>query len=154
MSEAKDDLITRATEEAAYLERENCPPLSTRVTLRDCAARIASLTEQVERLTRERDYLKSGVNAVVNCQSALTRAQVREAMDDLLREGGWKAWGIEDQSPFVERALAAEAEVSRLRAENAAQNRHGPIKGIRKMSDAALQLLLSNTSEGGERNGD
>lgn len=66
-SEAKDDLVARAREEAAYLESENVSPLSTPTTLRDCADRIASLAEQVEELRNHVEVLQAKIDPDEHC---------------------------------------------------------------------------------------
>ena len=107
----------------------------------EAADALASLVRERDEARQERDYLKSGVNAVVNCQSALTRAQVREAMDDLLVKGGWTAWGTENQSPIVERAEAAEARATAAEAE-----RDALLQGVRDV-DALVSARVAALTE-------
>lgn len=66
-------------------------------------------TALVERLTKERDALLSGLNAIINCKSPLTRSQMREAAADILDATGNKPKYEPDQSPFVQRADALKA---------------------------------------------
>lgn len=74
------------------------------------------LAAEIERLTRERDGLVSGLSALVHCQSSLTRSQMREAAADLLTAHGLKPIYLGgDQSPFVTRAESAEADLARAR---------------------------------------
>lgn len=54
--------------------------------------------DAIEMLMHERDALRAGLNGLVNCQSRLTRAQMREAAAGLLNGA---AWSTDDQSPFV-----------------------------------------------------
>lgn len=73
----------------------------------------------VARLRKERDALHAGLSAIIHCQSALRRSEMREAAAGLLDKVGLKPmWFDGDQSPFVRRALAAEARVRELEAEN------------------------------------
>lgn len=66
----------------------------------------------------ERDALHAGLSAIIHCQSRLSRSEMREAAADLLDKTGLKPkWLGGDQSPFVRRALAAEARVRELEAE-------------------------------------
>jgi len=72
----------------------------------------------VERLREERDALHAGLSAIIHCQSALRRSEMREAAAGLLDKAGLKPmWFDGDQSPFVRRALTAEARVRELEAE-------------------------------------
>lgn len=78
---ATSDLIARAREEAAYLESENVSPLSTPTTLRDCAARIASLTEQVEELRNHVEVLQAKIDPDEHCAEAAEEcAQVADSI--------------------------------------------------------------------------
>lgn len=71
----------------------------------------------VARLRKERDALHAGLSAIIHCQSALRRSEMREAAAGLLDKVGLKPmWFDGDQSPFVRRALAAEARVRELEA--------------------------------------
>lgn len=141
-SEAKDDLVARAREEAAYLESENVSPLSTPTTLRDCADRIASLAEQVEMLT------KGGIIEV-----AIRNVSVADYMNH------WEG-----------RAEAAEAQVQKLREALERFDRvldfvrrwawrpllgRGPtdaerLSAIKYHPAIKLAATLSNTREGGK----
>lgn len=71
----------------------------------------------VARLRKERDALHAGLSAIIHCQSALRRSEMREAAAGLLDKVGLKPmWFDGDQSPFVRRALAAEARIRELEA--------------------------------------
>lgn len=62
-------------------------------------------------LAAERDFMISGLSALVHCQSHLPRAVIREAAADLLRKIKRRPVDFGppfNQSPFVDRALAAE----------------------------------------------
>lgn len=61
---------------------------------------------------REIARLEAGLAALVNCRSPLTRAQMREGANDILRgrAGSWP-----DQSPFLVRAEAAESQLATAR---------------------------------------
>ena len=73
---------------------------------------------RIEALEAERAALHAGLSALIHCQSALTRAQMREAAADILDKAGLKPkWFGGDQSPFVLRATTAEADLAALRAE-------------------------------------
>jgi hypothetical protein len=61
----------------------------------------------------EIERLRAGINEIVNCQSALTRASIREAMAELLKG---KTTSLPDQSPLVAQNFNARAENERLRA--------------------------------------
>jgi hypothetical protein len=85
-----------------------CVPEGSIRNLRPVFDRPAS-TALVERLTKERDALLSGLNAIINCKSPLTRNQMREAAADILDATGNKPKYAPDQSPFVQRADALKA---------------------------------------------
>lgn len=72
--------------------------------LREAAAAIERLVAERDEARRRIELLTAGINGVVNFQSPLTRAQVREAMSDLLESTGSRPWTTEDQSPFAARA--------------------------------------------------
>ena len=74
--------------------------------LRELAGRYDEAAERIEKL-------EAGLNALVNCQSALPRAAIREAAADIL-EG--KTWHTEDQSPFVSQNRALRARIEQLEA--------------------------------------
>lgn len=74
-------------------------------------------TPLVERLRGERDALVRGLSAIIHCQSPLSRKEMREAAAGLLDTSGTKpVWLDGDQSPFVQRALAAEDHAKSLRS--------------------------------------
>lgn len=75
------------------------------------------LDEAVEEIER----LRTGINALVNCQSLLSRSVVREALAELLNG---KSSPLPDQSPFIAamaewkaRALASESKLREIEAE-------------------------------------
>lgn len=79
---------------------------------------LEALTARAEKAEAERDAMVSGLSAIVHCQSHLTRSQMREAAADLLLENGLKPKYLGgDQSPFMRRALEAEAERDALKSE-------------------------------------
>jgi len=64
---------------------------------------------------RERriEKLEAGINALVNCQSALPRAALREAAADILDK---RTWRTEDQSPLVSQNHALRFRIEKLEA--------------------------------------
>lgn len=66
---------------------------------------LATHESALEAKEREIARLEAGLAALLNCRSPLTRAQMREGANDILRgrAGSWP-----DQSPFLVRAEAAE----------------------------------------------
>ena len=74
--------------------------------LRDQDILCDEAADAIEMLMRERDALRAGLNGLVNCQSRLTRAQMREAAAGLLNGD---TWSTDDQSPFVAQNSALRA---------------------------------------------
>jgi hypothetical protein len=72
----------------------------------------------ISSLVAENEALVLALSSIINCQSPLTKAQVREAASDLLEERGIKPKRMEDQSPFVVRAIEAERLLAEARAMN------------------------------------
>lgn len=90
-------------------------PPHIRVAVAEAMDAVERMAKETDRLRRVAHCLESGVQSVVNLQSHLTRAQVREAMSDLLDRCGLDCPGMPDQSPLVSRATAAEAELYLVR---------------------------------------
>jgi len=59
------------------------------------------------------EKLEAGINALVNCQSALPRAALREAAADILDK---RTWRTEDQSPLVSQNHAFRFRIEKLEA--------------------------------------
>jgi len=59
------------------------------------------------------EKLEAGINALVNCQSALPRAALREAAADILDK---RTWRTEDQSPLVSQNHALRFRIEKLEA--------------------------------------
>ena len=59
------------------------------------------------------EKLEAGINALVNCQSALPRAALREAAADILDK---RPWRTEDQSPLVSQNHALRFRIEKLEA--------------------------------------
>ena len=74
----------------------------------------ANLDDELTEATNEIVRLRSGINALVNCQSQLTRAQMKEAAAELL---SCKTWGTRDQSPFITQNGILREEIEQLREE-------------------------------------
>lgn len=79
---------------------------------------LAVQASQIEALTK-------GVSSIVNCQSPLTRAQMREAAADILDDAKLKCVRQEDQPPWIARATSAEAKAAKMREAVAEQISEG-----------------------------
>lgn len=106
-----DEAASLIQSQAAEIER------LTRETdeLRKEAGELVVAQYAIAAVETERDKLRAGLNAIVNLQSGITRAAIREAAADILRRAGGATWSTQDQSPFLARAEAAEADLARAR---------------------------------------
>jgi hypothetical protein len=78
---------------------------------------VGASVNEIGRLRAEIERLREGLSGIVNCQSGVGRAAMREAAADVLRKTG-KIADQCDQSPFVASLFEARAEVGRLTNEN------------------------------------
>jgi len=69
--------------------------------------------DALEAQAAENTRLRDGLSAIVNCQSPLTRAQVREACAEIL---AGHTTAMTDQSPFAARIATLEAQLTKLKS--------------------------------------
>ena len=121
-------------------------------TLHKFGNMIEALAAALAQAEKERDGLRAGLSTIVHCQSALTRAQMREAAYDILNSKAVYLGG--DQSPLV--AELSDVKAQRDSALSQMAEARGEIERLRNALERLVHLQahyaeLLNMNDGGRR---